>query len=92
MLKRIYVENISCLTSENKLSSLFSHIGPVSSVHILRDADTGRSKDCAVIEMGNDAASRAIAQVNGTVVDGRTLRVKDPKDLASWLWQQKTAA
>ena len=77
---------------ENTLRDLFSQVGSVYSVRILRDADTGRQKEWAVIEMEDDAANKAIAQLNGRVVNGRTLAVKDPKNLASWLWQQKTAA
>jgi RNA recognition motif-containing protein len=92
MPKRIYVENISSVMTEKRLSRLFSQIGPVYSVRILRDANTGHPRECAVIEMVDDAANKAIAQLNGIVVDGRTLTVKDPKDLASWLWQEKTAA
>ena len=92
MPKRIYVENITCLMPENTLRDLFSQVGSVYSVRILGDADTGRQKEWAVIEMEDDAANKAIAQLNGRVVNGRTLAVKDPKNLASWLWQQKTAA
>jgi RNA recognition motif-containing protein len=78
--------------TENRLRDLFSQVGSVHSVRILKDADTGCPKESAVIEMGDDAADKAIAQLNGRVVDGRTLTVKDPKALTSWLWQQMTAA
>ena len=92
MFKRIYVENMSPWTTESKLKDLFMRVGPVYSVRILRYLDTGYPNGCAVVEIHIDAAEKAIAELNGMEIDGRTITVKDPTNLSGWLSQQKRAA
>ena len=75
MSKKIYVGNLSFQTTEHDLSVLFEQIGPVESVTIITDRDTGRSKGFGFVEMGNEDAEQAIAQLNGRQIDGRTLTV-----------------
>lgn len=79
MSKRIYVGNLSYQTTENDLASLFEQIGQVESVDIIMDRDTGRSKGFAFVEMGNEDADKAIAQLNGTEVNGRPLTVNEAR-------------
>lgn len=79
MTKRIYVGNLSYQTTENDLASLFEQIGQVESVDIIMDRDTGRSKGFAFVEMGNEDADKAIAQLNGTEVNGRPLTVNEAR-------------
>jgi cold-inducible RNA-binding protein len=79
MSKRIYVGNLSYQTTEGDLTSLFEQAGQVESVNIITDRDTGRSKGFAFVEMGNDDASKAIAQFNGTEVNGRALTVNEAR-------------
>jgi RNA recognition motif-containing protein len=90
-MKRIYVENLVRNTTENELRELFMRIGAVGSVSVMRDA-SNRLTASALIEMPDDAARTAIAEINGRTFKGRTLTVKDPTDIASWLWQKKAAA
>jgi RNA recognition motif-containing protein len=75
MSKRIYVGNLSFDTTEQVLSALFEPIGRVESVHIITDRDTGRSKGFAFVEMRDEDAEKAIAQLNGAEVGGRSLTV-----------------
>jgi len=75
MSKKIYVGNLSFQTTEHDLSVLFEQIGPVESVTIITDRDTGRSKGFGFVEMGNEDAEQAITQLNGRQIDGRTLTV-----------------
>lgn len=79
MTKRIYVGNLSYQTTENDLSSLFEQVGQVDSVNIITDRDTGRSKGFGFVEMGNEEADKAIAQFNGTEVNGRALTVNEAR-------------
>jgi cold-inducible RNA-binding protein len=79
MTKRIYVGNLSYQTTENDLTSLFEQVGQVESVNIITDRDTGRSKGFAFVEMGNEDADKAIAQFNGTEVNGRALTVNEAR-------------
>ena len=79
MSKRIYVGNLSYQTTEGDLATLFEQVGQVDSVSVITDRDTGRSKGFAFVEMSNDDAEKAIAQLNGTEVNGRTLTVNEAR-------------
>jgi RNA recognition motif-containing protein len=79
MSKRIYVGNLSYQTTEGDLADLFEQVGAVDSVSIITDRDTGRSKGFAFVEMGNEDADKAIAQLNGTEFNGRALTVNEAR-------------
>jgi len=79
MSKRIYVGNLSYQTTENDLSTLFEQVGQVESVNIITDRDTGRSKGFAFVEMSSEDADKAIAQFNGTELDGRALTINEAR-------------
>ncbi|HJZ68986.1 MAG TPA: RNA-binding protein [Blastocatellia bacterium] len=79
MSKRIYVGNLSYQTTEGDLANLFEQVGQVDSVNIITDRDTGRSKGFGFVEMSVEDAEKAIAQFNGTEIDGRTLTVNEAR-------------
>jgi len=79
MSKRIYVGNLSYQTTEGDLANLFEQVGQVDSVNIITDRDTGRSKGFAFVEMSVEDAEKAIAQFNGTEIDGRALTVNEAR-------------
>jgi RNA recognition motif-containing protein len=79
MTKRIYVGNLSYQTTENDLTALFEQAGQVDSANIITDRDTGRSKGFGFVEMGNEDAEKAIAQFNGTEINGRALTVNEAR-------------
>jgi RNA recognition motif-containing protein len=76
----IYVANISFRASEEQLKELFQQFGEVSSVKIVTDRDTGRSRGFGFIEMPNDSEGKtAIAQLNGTEFAERNLVVNEAR-------------
>ncbi len=79
MSKKIYVGNLSYQTTEHDLTTLFEQVGQVDSVNVITDRDTGRSKGFAFVEMSNEDADKAIAQFNGTEVNGRALTVNEAR-------------
>jgi|SRR6202158_198338 RNA recognition motif-containing protein len=79
MSKKIYVGNLSYQTTEGDLTSLFEQVGQVDSVNVITDRDTGRSKGFAFVEMNSEDADKAITQLNGTEVSGRTLTVNEAR-------------
>jgi len=79
MSKRIYVGNLSYQTTESDLTTLFEQAGEVESASIITDRDTGRSKGFAFMEMGQEAADKAITQFNGTELNGRALTVNEAR-------------
>ena len=81
MTKKVYVGNLPFQTSEDDLTNLFSQVGPVESVSIITDRDTGRSKGFGFVSMGAEDADKAIAQLNGTEFNGRALTVNEARPM-----------
>ena len=76
----IYVGNLSYGMSEDELRDAFGAFGEVSSVKILLDRETGRSRGFGFVEMPNNSeAETAIAQLNGKDVGGRALRINEAR-------------
>ena len=76
----IYVGNLSYGMSEDELRDAFGAFGEVSSVKILMDRETGRSRGFGFVEMPNQSeAEKAIAQLNGKDVEGRALRINEAR-------------
>ena len=61
MSKKIYVGNLSFGTTEGDITQAFAGFGPVESVSIITDRDTGRSKGFGFVVMEDEGASKAIA-------------------------------
>ena len=77
---RIYVGNLSFQTNEQALNDLFAEHGQVNSVAIITDRITGRSRGFGFVEMPDDTeAKAAMGAVDGTEVDGRTLKVNEAR-------------
>ena len=75
MSKKIYVGNLPFRTTEDDLTEMFQQVGPVESVSIITDRDTGRSKGFGFVSMGDEDAEKAIAAYNGRDMNGRALTV-----------------
>jgi cold-inducible RNA-binding protein len=79
-LKNIYVGNLSFAATEQSVRALFETHGTVDRINIVTDRETGQPKGFAFIEMGNDGeGDHAIAALNGTDLDGRTLNVNEAR-------------
>lgn len=82
----IFVARLNFKTRREDLEAAFAKFGEVTSAKIVKDRDTGRSKGFGFVEMANEAeAQAAIAALNETELDGRTIVVKpaNPKSEAS---------
>lgn len=82
MKKKLYVGNLSFETTEADLSELFAHAGPVETVRVITDHDTGRSKGFGFVEM-QDGGDKAIADLNGKEFQGRALTVNEARPMSS---------
>ncbi len=80
-MKKLFVGSISFQTTEDSLKSFFEQIGQVESVKIIIDRATGRSKGFAFVEMSDSDADRAIAELNGKELDGRTIVVNEARPM-----------
>ncbi len=80
----IYVGNLSYGMSEDELRNAFGEFGDVSSVKILMDRETGRSRGSASSRCRIRAKrKKPIAQLNGKDVGGRALRINEARGRAS---------
>lgn len=78
----IFVGSLPFSIDEADLRESFEAYGAVNSVKIITDKFTGRSKGFGFVEMENDAeAEKAIEELNGATVSGRTIVVNksEPK-------------
>lgn len=79
-MKNIYVGNLGFGASEESVRALFATHGAVGRVNIVTDRDTGQPRGFAFVEMANDGdAEKAIAAINGTDFEGRTLSVNEAR-------------
>lgn len=76
----IYVGNLSWGLKDQDLANLFAPFGEVASAKIVMDKFTQRSKGFGFVEMPNDEqAQAAIAQLNGSEIEGRNLVVNESR-------------
>jgi len=76
----IYVSNLSFAVQDEDLRDYFSEYGEVTSSKVIMDKFTNKSKGFAFVEMSDDtSATKAIAELNGAMVDGRALRVSEAR-------------
>ncbi|MCE7863494.1 MAG: RNA-binding protein [Bacteroidetes bacterium CHB5] len=73
----IFVARLNFKTRSEELQAAFAKFGEVTSAKVVKDRETGRSKGFGFVEMPNDEeAKQAIAALNETELDGRTIVVK----------------
>ena len=80
---RLFVGNLAFQTMENDLQDYFSQAGIISSVNLMLDKFTGKSRGFAFVEMSStEEANKAIETCNGKDLDGRalTVNVARPKE------------
>ena len=76
----IYVSNLSFNVQDEDLQGFFAEYGEVGSAKVITDKATGRSKGFGFVEMSDDAAAaKAVAELDGSVADGRTIKVTEAK-------------
>ncbi len=76
----LYVGNLSFDTDEASLRQFFDEYGPVRSARIITDRDTGRSRGFGFVELEDaGAALKAVTELNGSELDGRTLTINEAR-------------
>ena len=77
----IFVGSLPYSLQEADLQELFEAYGEVSTVKIIIDRESGRSKGFGFVEMSDDeAAQKAISGLNGSEVSGRSIAVSQAED------------
>lgn len=79
-MKTIFVGNLDFRITEDAIRALFEPHGTVDRVTLMRDRATGRSRGFAFVEMSDTGeADKAIAALNGTTMEDRTLNVNEAR-------------
>lgn len=72
----IYVSNLSFAVKDEDLREFFAEYGEVASAKVITDKFTNRSRGFAFVEMPDEAAAqKAIQELDGATVDGRSIKV-----------------
>ena len=76
----LYVGGLSFDTTDDGLRTFFEQAGTVESASVITDRDSGRSRGFGFVEMATDDEGRkAIEDLNGEMLDGRTLAVNEAR-------------
>ena len=79
-MTNIYVGNLSFNASDDDLRGAFEQYGEVTSVNIIMDRETGRSRGFAFVEMADaENAKEAIENIDGTEIAGRAVKVNEAR-------------
>ena len=84
MGKKLFVGNLSFDTTSADLEALFAQCGTCESASVVTDRATGRSRGFGFVEMSSSGeAQKAISELNGRDLQGRTLNVSEAKERSS---------
>ena len=80
-MKKLYVGNLPFQATEEQLSAFFAQTGvTAANVTLVRDRFSGQPRGFGFVEMKDDtAAAKAIAELNGSMVGGRPIKVNEAK-------------
>jgi RNA recognition motif-containing protein len=73
------VGNLPFSTTSDDLASLFAKVGEVTSAQVVTDRETGRSRGFGFVEMSDEDARKAIDELGGTSLGGRSLTVNEAR-------------
>jgi RNA recognition motif-containing protein len=80
MAIKLFVGSLSYSVNDDQLQDFFASVGKVTSAKVITDRDTGRSKGFGFVEMESDEdAKKAIAELDGKELDGRTVAVNEAR-------------
>ena len=85
MITRLYIGNLNFAITELGLQEMVGRMtslppAQIDRAEVIRDRDTGRSRGFGFVELANsEAAQRALSELDGIEVMGRTLKVQIAK-------------
>jgi RNA recognition motif-containing protein len=81
MAKKLFVGGLSWDTTDDGLRQAFASYGEITEAKIITDRDTGRSRGFGFVTFAqDDAAKTAISKMDGTSLDGKTIKVNEAQE------------
>ncbi len=81
MSKKLFVGGLAWATTDSGLQQAFERFGEIIEAKVITDRDTGRSRGFGFVTFADgDAGSSAIEAMDGTSLDGRSIRVSEAQD------------
>ena len=93
MAKKVFVGGLSWDTTDEGLRQAFAQHGEITEAKVITDRDTGRSRGFGFVTFAQDEdAQTAISKMDGTSLDGKTIRVNEaqespPSRCLLWQWR-----
>ena len=80
-MRKVFVGSLSWNTTEDSLGNFFSTIGDVEEAIVIKDHNTGRSRGFGFVVFSEvEAANKAVEELDGKELDGRTIKVNIAKE------------
>ena len=81
----LFIANLSPASTTKDLQKLFSHYGIVTTVKVIMDRVTGRSKRYGFVEMPNNFEAReAMAELNHASFQEKLILVRESQPPGNW--------
>ncbi|MBS0358326.1 MAG: RNA-binding protein [Proteobacteria bacterium] len=75
MMNKIYVGNLPYRVTEEDVQSAFSQFGPIESVMLIKDRETGRLKGFGFVTFETESAAQDALKMDGKDFQERPLKV-----------------
>ena len=81
MAKKLFVGGLSWNTTDDGLRQAFVSYGEITEAKVITDRDTGRSRGFGFVTFAqDDDAKTAISKMDGTNLDGKTIKVNEAQE------------
>ena len=81
MAKKLFVGGLSWDTTDDGLRQAFASYGEITEAKVIADRDTGRSRGFGFVTFTqDDDAKTAISKMDGTSLDGKTIKVNEAQE------------
>lgn len=75
MSKKIFIGGLPLEMTQDDLKDVLEEYGPLLSIKLISDRDTGKSRGFAFVELDDEKADAAISELNGASIDENRLKV-----------------
>jgi RNA recognition motif-containing protein len=81
MKNKLFFGGLAWATTDASLKGACERFGDIEEVRVIVDRATGRSKGFGFVTFATEeSATQAKAEMDGTMLDGRTIKVDYPRD------------